>query len=103
MPTPLPAPDPAIAAKGDAHPQALPGTPWAADHHAEPGARVLECDEDVLLYDLGHVPGAQKLDWHTDLNDPVQRDYVDRAGFAALVRRLGVDASSGAGCYGDKT
>jgi thiosulfate/3-mercaptopyruvate sulfurtransferase len=50
--------DPAIAARGYAHPEALVTTQWVADHAADPAVRVLECDEDVLLYDLGHVPGA---------------------------------------------
>jgi thiosulfate/3-mercaptopyruvate sulfurtransferase len=102
MSTPLPSPDPAVAAKGYAHPEALVSTQWVADHLDAPWLRVLECDEDVLLYDLGHVPGAQKLDWHTDLNDPVQRDYVDRAAFEQLVRRLGIDGSHVVVFYGDK-
>ena len=94
--------DPAIAARGYAHPEALVTTQWVADHAADPAVRVLECDEDVLLYDLGHVPGAAKLDWHTDLNDPVVRDYVDRAQFTALVRRLGIDGRTTVVFYGDK-
>ena len=102
MSTPLPSPDPAVAAKGYAHPEALVSTQWVADHLDAPWLRVLECDEDVLLYDLGHVPGAQKLDWHTDLNDPVQRDYVARAAFEQLVRRLGIDGSHVVVFYGDK-
>ena len=94
--------DPAIAAKGYAHPEALVSTAWVAAHLDDPALRLLECDEDVLLYDLGHVPGAQKLDWHADLNDAVVRDYVDRAQFEGLVRRLGIDASHAVVFYGDK-
>ncbi|HZF66997.1 MAG TPA: sulfurtransferase [Gemmatirosa sp.] len=101
MPTPLP-PDPSILAKGYAHPEALVSTQWVADHLHDPALRLLESDEDVLLYALGHVPGAQKLDWHQDLNDHVVRDYVDRAQFEALVRRLGIDASHTVVFYGDK-
>lgn len=94
--------DPAVAAKGYAHPEALVSTEWVAQHLDDPALRLLESDEDVLLYDLGHVPGAQKLDWHADLNDAVVRDYVDRAQFEALLRRLGVDASHTVVFYGDK-
>ena len=94
--------DPVIAAKGYAHPEALVSTQWLAEHLDDPALRVIECDEDVLLYDLGHVPGAQKLDWHADLNDAVVRDYVDRAQFEALVRRLGIDGSHTVVFYGDK-
>ena len=96
------APDGSIAAKGYAHPEALVSTAWVAEHLDDPAVRLLESDEDVLLYDLGHVPGAQKIDWHADLNDPVVRDYVDRAQFEALVRRLGIDASHTVVFYGDK-
>jgi thiosulfate/3-mercaptopyruvate sulfurtransferase len=64
--------------------------------------RVIESDEDVLLYDVGHIPGAQKVDWHQDLNDHVVRDYVSREQFQALVRRLGIDESTTVVFYGDK-
>ena len=101
-PTSSAAPDPGIVAKGYAHPEALVSTQWVADHLHDPSLRLLESNEDVLLYDVGHVPGAQKIDWHQDLNDAVQRDYVDRAQFEALVRRLGIDESSTVVFYGDK-
>ena len=52
-------------------------TDWLAEHLDDPGLVVAESDEDVLLYETGHIPGAVKLDWHTELNDPVTRDYVD--------------------------
>ena len=95
-------PDPAIVAKGYAHPGRLVSTDWLAANLSTPSLRLLECNEDVLLYDLEHIPGAQKLDWHIDLNDQVQRDYLDRAGFEALLRRLGVDDSTTVVLYGDK-
>ncbi len=63
--------DPAIAAKGYAHPEVLVTTEWLAEHLDDPKVRIIESDEDVLLYDTGHIPGAQKIDWHTDLNDAV--------------------------------
>ncbi|MGH3280486.1 MAG: hypothetical protein ACRDNW_15295, partial [Trebonia sp.] len=67
-----------------AHPEMIVSTAWVAEHLDDPGLVVAESDEDILLYETGHVPGAVKLDWHTELNDPVNRDYVDGAGFARL-------------------
>jgi thiosulfate/3-mercaptopyruvate sulfurtransferase len=101
MTAPNPA-DEAIRAKGYAHPEALVTTAWLADHLADPKVRVIESDEDVLLYDVGHIRGAQKVDWHLDLNDAVLRDYVSRDQFQALVRRLGIDQSTTVVFYGDK-
>ena len=91
-----------IAAKQYAHPEALVSTEWLADHLSDSNVRILESDEDVLLYDMGHIPGALKIDWHTDLNDQIQRDYVSRAAFQTLLRRLGVSESSTIVFYGDK-
>jgi thiosulfate/3-mercaptopyruvate sulfurtransferase len=59
-----------------AHPERLVTTEWLAEHLGQPGLVVVESDEDVLLYETGHIPGAVKIDWHTDLNDPVVRDYL---------------------------
>lgn len=94
--------DPAIAAKGYVHPEVLVTTTWLAQHLEDPHVRVLESDEDVLLYDSGHIPGAQKVDWHEDLNDPVVRDYLSVAQFQSLLRRLGIDDSTTVVFYGDK-
>ena len=91
-----------IAAKHYAHPEALVSTEWLAQHLSDPTVRILESDEDVLLYDMGHIPGALKIDWHTDLNDPLVRDYVGRPRFQALVRRLGIDERTTVVFYGDK-
>jgi thiosulfate/3-mercaptopyruvate sulfurtransferase len=95
-------PDPAIVAKGYAHPERLVSTDWLAAHLDHPSLRLLECNEDVLLYGVEHIPGAQPLDWHVDLNDTVERDYVDRAGFQALLRARGIDPSHTVVFYGDK-
>ena len=94
--------DPAIAPKEYVHPDALVSTQWLAEHLDDPGLRVIESDEDVLLYDTGHIPGAQKVDWHLDLNDPLVRDYIDRERFQALLRRLGIDESTPVVFYGDR-
>ena len=94
--------DQQIRDKAYAHPDALVSTEWLAEHLGEANLRVLESDEDVLLYHSGHIPGALKVDWHLDLNDPVQRDYVSRADFQAVVRRLGIDEGTTVVFYGDK-
>ncbi len=95
-------PDPAITSKGYAHPEYLVSTEWLAAHLTEPSLRLLECNEDVLLYAVEHIPGAQKLDWHIDLNDQIERDYVARAGFEQLLRARGVDNRTTVVLYGDK-
>jgi thiosulfate/3-mercaptopyruvate sulfurtransferase len=96
------APDASIAKKGYARPDVLVGTEWLATHLDDPKIRIIESDEDVLLYDTGHIPGAQKLDWHQDLNDPVQRDYISSDQFQALLRSKGIDESTTVVFYGDK-
>ncbi len=96
------APDPAIAKKGYARPESLVSTEWLANHIEDPDTRVLESDEDILLYDTGHIRGAQKLDWHEDLNDPIQRDYVSQEQFEKLLRAKGIDDKTTVIFYGDK-
>src|SRR6187200_1697772 len=78
-----------IEQRGYAHPEVLVSTDWVAQHLNDPKVRIVESDEDVLLYDMGHIPGAINLDWHTDLQDQVKRDFLDRAGFEELMRKNG--------------
>ena len=85
-----------------AHPERLVTTEWLASHLGEPGLVVVESDEDVLLYETGHIPGAVKIDWHTDLNDPVVRDYVNGEQFAALLGSKGIARDTTVVIYGDK-
>ncbi|MFB9377880.1 sulfurtransferase [Kineococcus gynurae] len=85
-----------------AHPEKLVTTEWLARHLGSEGLVVVESDEDVLLWDTGHIPGSVKVDWHTELNDPVTRDYVDGAGFAALMARKGIARDTTVVVYGDK-
>ncbi|MDP3209550.1 MAG: sulfurtransferase, partial [Rhodoglobus sp.] len=75
---------------------------WLEAHLDTPGLVVVESDEDVLLYETGHIPGAVKVDWHTDLNDPVERDYIDGARFAALMGSKGISRDTTVVIYGDK-
>lgn len=75
---------------------------WLEERLGTPGLVVVESDEDVLLYETGHIPGAVKVDWHTELNDPVVRDYVDGAGFAELLSRKGISRDDTVVIYGDK-
>lgn len=86
-----------------AHPEVLVSTQWLAQNLGAEGLVVVESDEDVLLYELGHIPGAVKIDWHTDLNDQVTRDYVDGAGFAALLSEKGIKRDDTVVIYGDKS
>ncbi|RAE92171.1 sulfurtransferase, partial [Burkholderia multivorans] len=81
----------------------LVSTDWVAEHGADPGVVVVESDEDVLLYETGHIPGAVKVDWHTELNDPVTRDYVDGEGFAKLLSAKGISREDTIVFYGDKS
>lgn len=87
---------------GYAHPEALVETQWVADHLHDPNVRIVESDEDLLLYDTGHIPGAVKIDWVQDLNDPVVRDYLDSERFAALMRAKGISNDTTVVLYGDK-
>ncbi len=92
--------DPKIQAY--AHPERLVTTEWLEAHLGEAGLVVAESDEDVLLYETGHIPGAVKIDWHLDLNDPLTRDYVDAQGFAALMSAKGITPDTTIVFYGDQ-
>lgn len=94
-------PNPAFAQY--ASPGRLVSTEWLEQNLGTPGLVVVECNEDVLLYEMGHIPGAVKIDWHTDLNDPVTRDYIDGAGFAELCASRGISRDSTVVIYGDKS
>jgi thiosulfate/3-mercaptopyruvate sulfurtransferase len=91
-----------IVARGYAHPDALVSTEWVAEHLNDPSIRIIESNEDPLLYPSGHIPGAVQVDWATDLNDPLRRDYLDRAGFEALASRIGITPETTLILYGDK-
>jgi thiosulfate/3-mercaptopyruvate sulfurtransferase len=86
-----------------AHPEALVSTAWVAEHLHDPNVRIIESNEDVLLYDTGHIPGSVHVDWHKDLNDPVIRDYLSPEHFAGLARRIGITPETTLVFYGDKS
>jgi thiosulfate/3-mercaptopyruvate sulfurtransferase len=97
-----PVPAPSIEAKGYAHPEALVSTQWVADHLADPSIRIVESNEDILLYEQGHIPGAIQIDWQGDLNDQLRRDYLSREQFEALMQRSGISNDTTVVFYGDK-
>jgi len=87
---------------GYAHPERLVSGEWLEANLGTPGLVVVESDEDVLLYETGHIEGAVKIDWHTDLNDPVERDYINGEQFAALLGSKGITRDTTIVIYGDK-
>jgi thiosulfate/3-mercaptopyruvate sulfurtransferase len=95
------APDPAPELREYARPERLVTSNWLAEHLDDPGLVVIESDEDVLLYDTGHIPGSIKVDWHTELNDQVTRDYLGPEGFAELCSAKGIGRDDTLVFYGD--
>ncbi len=91
-----------IEKRGYTRPEVLVSTDWVASHLKDPGIRVVESNEDPLLYGSGHIPGAVEVDWARDLNDPIRRDYLDAEHFQKLVNRLGITPSTTIIFYGDK-
>jgi len=85
-----------------AHADVLVETSWLAEHLNDPNLRVVESDEDILLYDQGHIPGAVMIDWVADLNDKVRRDYLGREGFENLCSSKGIGNDTTVVFYGDK-
>jgi thiosulfate/3-mercaptopyruvate sulfurtransferase len=86
-----------------AHPEVLVSTEWLAEHLTDPGVRIVESNEDVLLYDTGHIPGAVHIDWREDLQDPLVRDYISPESFAELCSRHGITPETTCIFYGDKS
>lgn len=87
---------------GYAHPEVLVETGWVADHLSDLNVRLVESNEDILLYNTGHIPGAVKIDWITELNDPVVRDYLDKERFEQLMSSKGISNDTTVVLYGDK-
>jgi len=93
---------PEIAARGYARPDVLVTTDWLAEHLDDANVRVIESNEDPLLYPSGHIPGAVQVDWARDLNDPLTRDYLGRESFEKLMASIGVSNDTTVVFYGDK-
>lgn len=91
-----------VESRGYVHPDVLVSTDWVADHLGDLSVRVIESNEDMLLYPSGHIPGAVQVDWTTDLNDQVRRDYLSREAFEALASRIGITPDTTLVFYGDK-
>lgn len=92
-----------IADRGYAHPETLVSTEWVAQHLNDPSIRIIESNEDPLLYPSGHIPGAVEVDWTRDLNDQLRRDYLGKAEFEALMSRIGATPETTLVLYGDKS
>jgi thiosulfate/3-mercaptopyruvate sulfurtransferase len=87
-----------------AHPEVLVSTEWVDAHRGDTkNIRIVESDEDVLLYETGHIPEAVKIDWHNDLQDQIVRDYIDKDAFAGLCARKGISNDTTVVFYGDKS
>ncbi len=91
-----------ITAKAYANPDVLVTTQWVAEHLNDPHVRLVESNEDILLYEQGHIPGAVQIDWVGDLNDKIRRDYLDRQNFNELMSRYGISNETTIIFYGDK-
>ncbi len=92
-----------INSRGYANADALVSTDWVAKHGNDDGVRIVESNEDPLLYPSGHIPGAVEIDWAADLNDQLRRDYLDRDGFASLMSSKGITNDTTVVLYGDRS
>src|ERR671927_11256 len=77
-------------------------TEWLAEHLEDENVAVAEVDENPDLYDEGHIRGAVRLHWRDDLQDPVERDLIERVEFEQLMGRLGISNDTTVVLYGDK-
>lgn len=85
-----------------ANPEVLVSTEWLSENLTDPKLRIIESNEDQLLYSSGHIPGALEIDWARDLNDPKSRDYINADSFSSLLSKLGIGNDSTVIMYGDK-
>ena len=92
-----------IEKRGYSNPEMLVATDWVAQHLDDPQIRIVESNEDPLLYTSGHIPGAVQIDWTVDLNDQLRRDYLDQGGFETLMSRNGIKPDTTVVFYGDKS
>jgi len=83
-------------------PYLLVSTAWVAEHRRDPNMRIVESDEDILLYDVEHIPGAIKVDWQSELQHQVVRDYIDKDAFGRLIGSKGIQSDHTVVFYGDR-
>ncbi|MCB0353657.1 MAG: sulfurtransferase [Bdellovibrionales bacterium] len=93
----------AQAHKDFVHPEKIVSTEWVAEHLNDPSVRIVESNEDQLLYSSGHIPGSVEVDWVNDLNHPIRRDYLQEEGFQELASRIGITPETTVVFYGDKS
>ncbi len=86
-----------------AHPERLVSAPWLSARLGIKGLRVIEVDEDSLLYDIGHIPTATRINFRTELLSPLTRDFIDGEEFTSLMREKGINADDTIVLYGDKS
>jgi thiosulfate/3-mercaptopyruvate sulfurtransferase len=91
-----------IADRGYVRPEVLVSTDWVAQHKGDANVRIVESNEDPLLYPSGHIPGAIQIDWALDLNDQTVRDYLQKEAFEKLMSRAGISRDTTVVFYGDK-
>ena len=92
-----------ISERGYFDSEVLVSTSWLAENLDTQGLRIVESNEDPLLYKTGHIPGAVEIDWARDLNDPITRDYLDGESFSKLMGKLGIHRTDTVVLYGDKS
>jgi thiosulfate/3-mercaptopyruvate sulfurtransferase len=83
-----------------AYPNVLVRTAWVVEHLYDPHVRIVESDEDILLYDVGHLPGAIKVDWQSELHQQVVQDYIDTDAFGRLIGSKGIGPDHTVVLYG---
>jgi thiosulfate/3-mercaptopyruvate sulfurtransferase len=86
-----------------AHPEYLVETSWVAEHLNDPNIRIIESDEDPLLYAVGHIPGAAQVDWFSTLQHPLRRDFLTKEQFEEVASKLGITNDTTVVFYGDKS
>ena len=86
-----------------ANPDVLVSTDWVEEHINDPDIVIVESDEDLLLYEIGHIRNSVKFDWQTELQDQLVRDYVSRENFETLLSEKGISNDHAVVFYGDRS
>lgn len=85
------------------NPDVLVSTDWVEEHIDDPDVVIVESDEDILLYEIGHIRNSVKFDWQTELQDQLVRDYVSRENFEVLLSEKGISNDHAVVFYGDRS